>query len=46
MIKAGIKNGRLIITSVTEEGSIKLDKWIEENKKFLNRNLDIEILAK
>ena len=44
-IKAEVVNGRLKIESVTEKGSDQLDKWIEENKKYLSHMLDIEILA-
>jgi hypothetical protein len=44
-IKANIKNGRLFIESNTKQGSVLLDKWINENKTFFHKFLDIEILA-
>jgi hypothetical protein len=44
-LKAQIKNGRLIIESDNEEGSIKLDRWINENKRYFNKMLDIDIFA-
>ena len=44
-IKAEIINGRLIIESTNEIGSQKLDRWIEENKRYLDKWLDIDIIA-
>jgi len=44
-LKASITNGRLRIESNNENGSIKLDKWINQNKNNLSEWLDIEIYA-
>lgn len=44
-LKAKLINGRLVIESIDEQSSISLSKWIDDNKQWLDKRLDIEILA-
>ena len=44
-LRAEIKNGKLIIESTTEKGSRDLDKWLNENKRLINKLINMDVVA-